>query len=67
MRARWIMGRPGPEENRKAAGLALGVGAALAAVVFYFARMFLARERIESGSEGAARGRSGKGREGEER
>ena len=46
MRTPWIRNRPGPEENRQAAALALGVGAAVGAVVFYFGRILLARERI---------------------
>ena len=70
MSARWIMNRPGPEENRKAAGIAFGVGAAIGAVAFYFVRMLVSRERIErvpptrkgTGVERRREGEEGEGR-----
>jgi hypothetical protein len=47
VRTPWIRNPPGPEENRQAAGLALGLGAVVGVVVFYFGRILLARERID--------------------
>jgi len=38
---------PGPGENLRAGLIAGGVAAAVAAVSFYFVRMFLAREPLE--------------------
>lgn len=65
MRTPWIRRRPGPEENRQAAGAGFAVGAAIAAVIFYFARILLARERIDRpGMSGRTpRRRDGEGEE----
>jgi len=38
---------PGPRENLGAGLFALGLGAGVAAVTFYLARLLLARERLE--------------------
>lgn len=65
MRTPWIRRRPGAEENRKAAGAGLAVGAAIAAVIFYFARIILARERIDR-PRSPARTRHRRSGEGEE-
>lgn len=51
MRNPWIRHPPGPEENRQAVGVALAVGGAIAAVIFYLARLFLAREPIRPAGE----------------
>lgn len=51
MRNPWIRHPSGPEENRRAAGVALAVGGTIAALVFYVARLFLARERIRPAGE----------------
>lgn len=40
---------PGPRENLGAGLAALGLGAGVAAVTFYLARLFLARESFPSG------------------
>lgn len=69
MRTPWIRRRPGPDENRKAAGAGLAVGAVIGAGIgagiFYFARIILARERIDRpGMSGRApRRRDGEGEE----
>lgn len=65
MRTPWIRRRPGPDENRKAAGAGLAVGAAIGAVIFYFARIILERERIDrpGTSGGTLRRRDGEGEE----
>lgn len=71
-RRRWVRHRPGPEENRAAAGIAFGLGAAVGVVVFYFARIFLSREPLESRPpegrrlEGKRRRRLERGAEGED-
>lgn len=46
MRRRWIRLRPGREENVRAASLAFGAAAGVAAAVFYFARILLSREEV---------------------
>lgn len=71
MRNPWIRHPSGPEENRRAAGVALAAGGAIAALVFYLARLFLARERIrpagELSGDAGPRGRVRRGTEGPER
>jgi hypothetical protein len=46
MTNRWLRLEPGRRENLQAAGLALGVAAGVAAVVFYFGRIVISRERM---------------------
>lgn len=66
MRTPWVRRPPGAEENRKAAGAAFAVGTVLGAVVFYFARIVLARERIDppASSRGDSRRAVGRGEAG---
>ena len=46
MRRPWLRRRPGLDETRKAAATALGLGALVGVVAFYFARLLLSRERV---------------------
>ena len=48
MRRPWIRREPGPEDERRAAGLALAAGAALGVAVYYVARIVLARDPIDA-------------------
>lgn len=48
MKASWIRRRPGPEDDVRAAALALGAGAVVAGAVFYLARHVLAREWVDA-------------------
>jgi len=48
---RWMLRRPRPEDDRKAAGLGLVAGALVGSVVFYLSRHLLAREWIPSATE----------------
>jgi hypothetical protein len=43
---RWLRLEPGRRENLLAAGAALGAAAGVAAVVFYFGRILISRERV---------------------
>lgn len=51
MRRRWIRNRPGRRENTVAAMAGMGVGALVAAVIFYLGRLLLAREPLEAPGE----------------
>jgi hypothetical protein len=44
---RWLRRRPGRREQALAAGFALGAAVGVGAVVFYLARLLLAREEME--------------------
>jgi hypothetical protein len=48
---RWLRLEPGRKENLEAAGLALGVAAGVAALVFYFGRILMSRERVHRRGE----------------
>jgi hypothetical protein len=43
----WLRLDPSPREQAMAAGFALGAALGVGAVVFYFTRLFLAREEME--------------------
>jgi hypothetical protein len=49
---RWLRLEPGRRENLLAAGVALGAAAGVAAVVFYFGRILISRERVHRLGEG---------------
>ena len=56
MTNRWIRLQPGRRENLQAAGVALGVAAGVATVVFYFGRILISRERVRRVGEGSPDG-----------
>lgn len=63
---RWIRHRPDREQNRLALGAGLAVGMVVGVAVFYFARLFVAREAIGS-TPGRAVAMGSRGEEREER
>jgi hypothetical protein len=52
--------RPGRRENLLAAGVALGAAAGVAAVVFYFGRILISREKVSRLEETERPGTSGR-------
>jgi hypothetical protein len=42
----WLRRKPTSQENAQALAVAVGVGATIAAVIFYLARLFIAREEV---------------------
>lgn len=64
MKLRWIRTKPGREENARAAGVALGLAAAVAAVVFYFARILISRRALPPRPERPVRGPGARGPDG---
>ena len=47
MKRRWIRNQPRGSDSASALAVALGAAAGVALVIFYFARLFLAREELE--------------------
>ena len=52
MTTRYLKLEPGRRENMLAAGIALGAAAGVAAVVFYFGRILISRERVSREAPG---------------
>ena len=54
MTARYVRNIPGTRENVSAAVISGAVAASVGLAVFYLARIFLARDRLGSASEGGS-------------